>query len=144
VSATKVSILFRSAALFNWAAALLFLPTTGLAHRFGLHPAPTGTWLEHFGIAAVVLFGFGYWMAGGPPEHHRGIIQLGLVGKVTAVLIVFGHYLDDTANLQLTLVILGDAVFVGLFAWYLVSSRRLDPVGEHRTHPDASLAELEG
>ncbi|KRC53323.1 MULTISPECIES: hypothetical protein [unclassified Nocardioides] len=121
--ARQARILFRTAALFNAAAVLLFLPALGLAEDLGLRPVPTDTVFSHIGIAAIGLFGVGYWMAGGSPDRNRGIVQLGLAGKVLVVAIVAGHLVDGTANGRLTAVVSGDVVFSLLFAWYLVATR---------------------
>ncbi|MCR1783213.1 hypothetical protein KVF89_11770 [Nocardioides carbamazepini] len=119
--------LFRIAALFNFSAVLLFLPVLDLADRFGLDGAPTGTMFEHVGLAAIGLFGIGYWMAAGDPYRHRGIIQLGLAGKILVVALVLMHFNDGSVNGRLTTMVLGDAVFSVLFTWYLISSRAANP-----------------
>ncbi|MDQ6526756.1 hypothetical protein RB608_24250 [Nocardioides sp. LHD-245] len=123
MSAHQARILFRTAALFNLAAVLLFLPALGLADRLALRPAPADTAFEHIAIAAIGLFGLGYWMAAGAPERHRGIIQLGLAGKVAVVAIVIGHFLAGSANGRLAGVVAGDVVFSVLFARYLILTR---------------------
>lgn len=124
MSPRRVRILFRTAALFNWSAVVLFLPAFGLAERLGLHTAPTGTPFEHIGIAAIGLFGVGYWMVASSPDQNRGIAQLGLAGKVMVIALVVGHYVADDVNLRLTLVVCGDVVYSVLFAWYLTTSNR--------------------
>lgn len=123
MSDTSARTLFRIAALFNFSAVLLFLPVLGLADRFDLQGAPTGTTFEHVGVAAIGLFGIGYWMAAGDPHRHRGIIQLGLAGKILVVVLVVIHLLDGSANGRLVGVVSGDVVFSGLFSWYLIVSR---------------------
>lgn len=123
MSAHLTRLLFRVAALFNLVAVLLFLPVLGLSDDLGLEGAPTGTTFEHVGIAAVGLFGIGYWMAASAPERHRSLIQLGLAGKVAAIAVVLGHVLDGSANERLAAVVAGDVVFCVLFAWHLATTR---------------------
>lgn len=123
MSASRVRVLFRTAAVFNWSAVALFLPALGLAERFGLSPAPTGTLFEHVGIAAVGLFGVGYWMAASAPDRQRGVIQLGLAGKVIVVALVIAYYLAGEVSLRLALVISGDAIYAVLFTRYLTATR---------------------
>jgi hypothetical protein len=123
LSPQRIRILFRTAALFNWSAVVFFLPILGLADRLG-HGAPTGTPFEHIGIGAVGLFGLGYWMVASAPEQNRGIVQLGLLGKVLAVALVVGHYLAGNVSLPLALVVSGDVVFAVLFARYLATTPR--------------------
>lgn len=120
-------VLFRSGAVFNWVATLLLLPESRLANRLGMRPAPTGTLSDHVAAGAVGLFGVGYWMAGSAPERHRGIIQLGLAGKILVIALVLGHYLAGNANLRLTAAVLGDLIYSVLFARYLATSRSTVP-----------------
>ena len=129
MSTNRVRVLFRTAAVFNWSAVALFLPALGLAERLGLSPAPTGTLFEHVGIAAIGLFGVGYWMAGSAPDRQRGVIQLGLAGKVIVVALVLAYYLAGDANLRLTLVISGDAIYAVLFTRYLAKTRVSSSMG---------------
>jgi hypothetical protein len=121
--AHQTRTLFRTAAVFNLAAVLLFWPALGLADELGLRPVPTDTVFAHIGIAAIGLFGVGYWMAAGAPDRHRGIIQLGLAGKVLVVAVVLGHLVAGTANGRLAGVVSGDVLFSLLFAWHLAATR---------------------
>jgi hypothetical protein len=123
MSPQRIRILFRTAALFNWSAVVFFLPVLGLADRLG-RGAPTGTVFEHLGIGAIGLFGLGYWMVASAPEQNRGIVQLGLLGKVLAIVLVAGHYLAGNVSAPLALVVSGDVVFAVLFARYLATTRR--------------------
>ena len=123
MSPQKIQILFRAAALFNWSAVVLFLPVLGLADRLG-HGAPTGTVFEHVAIGAIGIFGLGYWMVASAPEQNRGIVQLGLLGKVLVVALVAGHYLAGNVSAPLALVVSGDVVFAVLFARYLATTPR--------------------
>jgi hypothetical protein len=121
MSPQKIRILFRTAALFNWSAVVLFLPVLGLADRIG-YGGPTGTVFEHLGIGAIGLFGLGYWMVASAPEQNRGIVQLGLLGKLLAVALVGGHNLAGNVSGPLALVVSGDVVFAVLFARYLATT----------------------
>jgi hypothetical protein len=123
LSPQKIQILFRSAALFNWAAAVFFLPVLGLADRLG-YGGPTGTVFEHLGLGFIALFGLGYWMVASAPEQNRGIVQLGLLGKSLAVALVVGHYVAGNVSAPLALVVSGDVVFAVLFARYLATTPR--------------------
>ena len=129
MSPQQTRTLFRIAALFNWSAVVFFLPALGIADRLG-HGAPTGTPFEHVGLGAIALFGIGYWMVASAPEQNRGIVQLGLLGKVLAIAVVVGHYIAGNVSLPLALVVSGDIVFAVLFARYLVGTREA-----HRVRP---------
>ena len=121
MSSQQIRILFRTAAVFNWSAVVFFLPVLGLADGLG-YGAPTGTAFEHVGLGAIGLFGLGYWMVASAPEQNRGIVQLGLLGKVLAVGLVVGHYLAGDVSLPLALVVSGDVIFAVLFARYLATT----------------------
>ena len=114
-------LLFGVAGLFNFGAVLLFLPSPGIGRAMGLLPVPTGNMFEYVGLAAVFLFGIGYWMVARAPEQNRGIVQLGLAGKILVVSIALAYFFVGTANLRLLGLISGDLVFSVLFAWYLVA-----------------------
>ena len=115
--------LFRFSALFNWTAVLLFLPALGIGRAIGIDPVPTGTILEEVGLLAIILFGVGYWMAASAPDAHRGILKLGLAGKLGVVAIVGMHFVSSTANLIWMLVVSGDLLFAVLFILYLRATR---------------------
>jgi hypothetical protein len=132
MSSQKTRILFRLAALFNWSAVLFFLPELGLADRLG-DGAPTGLPFEHVGLGAIALFGVGYWMVASAPEQNRGIVQLGLAGKVLAITLVAAHYLAGNVSLALALVVSGDVIFAVLFAWYLATTRVAQDVNRDRS-----------
>ncbi|MES2127472.1 MAG: hypothetical protein V4463_09395 [Pseudomonadota bacterium] len=117
-------LLFGSAALFNWAATLLFLPVLGLATRLGLAPAPTGTIFEYIALWAIFAFGLGYWMVGRAPAKWRSVAVLGMASKFGVVAIVVGHYLAGSVNLPFALVVGGDVLYAILFAIYLQSTRK--------------------
>ena len=117
-------LIFYSAALFNWGAVLLFLPALGIARHLGIDPAPAGTIFEDIGLAAVIVFGAGYWMVGNAPERHRGIIHIGLIGKLMVVAIVCAHYLAGSASLALAAVVSGDLIYAALFILFLKSTPR--------------------
>ena len=128
MSPQNTRILFRLAALFNWSAVLFFLPELGLADRLG-RGAPSNTAFEHLGLGAIALFGLGYWMVASAPEQNRGIVQLGLLGKVLAIVLVVGHYVAGNVSLPLALIVSGDAIFAVLFAWYLATTRAAREAG---------------
>jgi hypothetical protein len=85
MNTNTVRLLFRSAAIFNWSAVLLFLPVPGLAQRFGVDPAPTGTIFELAAFAAIFAFGIGYWRVAGAPEKYEGLVRTGMLAKLLVV-----------------------------------------------------------
>jgi len=122
MEAKTARLLFTIGALFNFGAVLLFMPALGIAERLGIGPAPTGTIFEDIGIAAIFVFGVGYWLAAQALEEYRGFIKVGILSKFVIVALVVAHYLAGNASLLLTLAISGDLIFAALFISYLRST----------------------
>ena len=116
-------VLFYSAAVFNWVACVLMFPAFGLADRLGFTPVMTNAPFDQIALLAVALFGYGYWMVGRNPGAHRGIILLGLIGKIAFVSILFGHYLFvGDVNFNLAGLTIGDMIYSVLFLRVLRTS----------------------
>ena len=88
--------MFQSAAFFNWLACLMLLPATGIAAYLGFTPLMDNGPFGHMALMAIALFGYGYWMVSRDPVAHRGIIILGIIGKLGVVAVMFGHYFFGT------------------------------------------------
>jgi hypothetical protein len=113
-------LMLYSAAVYNWLAGLILLPQTGIASALGFTPLMTHGPFDHIALAAIALLGIGYWMAAGNPVAHRGILILGVLGKLGFVAIMFGHHvLVGDVNLRQTVLALGDMVYVVLFVLVL-------------------------
>ena len=116
-------ILFYSAAVFNWLACVMLFPETGIAGRLGLAPLMTHGPFDQIALFAIALLGLGYWMVARNPSAHRGIIVLGIIGKLSVVSILFGHYfLSGDVTLALASLSLGDVIYSVLFFRALGSS----------------------
>jgi len=116
-------VLFRSAAIFNWLACLIFMPATGLSAAAGFEPLMTNGPFEQIALLAIALFGLGYWMAGNDFAAYRSVILLGLIGKIAVVAIMFGHYfLVGDVNLSQAALTLGDVLYSVLFIQALRST----------------------
>lgn len=108
--------MFQSAAVFNWLACLIFLPATGIAGYLGFTPLMGNGPFEHVALMAIALFGYGYWMVSRDPVGHRGIILLGIIGKLGVVVILFGHYfLGTSMNLRQASLSLVDLAYAVIF-----------------------------
>jgi len=71
-------------------------------------------------LLAIAIFGLGYWMVPSNPTAYRGIVILGLIGKIGVVAIAFGHYFCvGDVNFNLAGLTLGDMSFAALFFRYL-------------------------
>ena len=119
----QARVLFYSAAVFNWVACLVFLEPLGIARLFNLSQSVSGDPLDQVALLAIALFGLGYWMVGGNPGAHRGIVILGLIGKLGVVAIMFSHYLFiGDVNLNVVVLVIGDLVFSVFFYRFLRST----------------------
>ena len=108
--------MFQSAALFNWLACLILLPATGIAAYLGFTPLMGNGPFGHMALMAIALFGYGYWMVASDPVAHRGIIVLGIIGKLGVVAIMFGHYfLGTDMNLRQASLALVDLTYAAIF-----------------------------
>ena len=107
--------LFYSAALFNWGAVLILAL---LAQPLAL-PPPQDSLFAQNTLAAIFVFGCGYWMVGQSPKANRGIAALGAFAKLAIVALVFGHWLAGSATTQMAALVSGDIVYAILFIWYL-------------------------
>ncbi|MGR4867952.1 hypothetical protein ACIPRI_03665 [Variovorax sp. LARHSF232] len=107
--------LFYSAAFFNWGAVLILAL---LAHPLGLQP-PQDSLFGQITLAAIFIFGCGYWMVGQSPKANRGIAALGAFAKLAMVAVVFGHWLAGSATTQMAALVSGDIVYAVLFIWFL-------------------------
>ena len=115
----SIRILFYAAAAFNWVACLLFIEPLGLAEAFNLSHAVSTDPFGQIALLAIGLFGFGYFMVPHDPAAYRGVVILGLVGKIGVVAIAFSHYFAGTVNFNLAGLTLGDVIFAALFFRYL-------------------------
>ena len=115
MTAKQQRIMFYSAAIFNWCACLIFFAPLGIAasldlsHSVAINDGP----FDQVALMAIALFGLGYWMVARNPDANRGIVLLGLIGKLAVVAIFFGHYfLVGDVNFNLAgLTIGGNATF---------------------------------
>jgi len=113
-------ILFYSAAIFNWAACFVFIEPLGLAARLSLSHAVSNDPFGQIALLAIAIFGFGYWMVVSNPAAYRGVVILGLIGKIGVVAIAFGHYFFvGDVNFNLASLTLGDMIFAVFFFRYL-------------------------
>lgn len=112
--------LFRTAALFNFGAAALFLPITGIAPALGLQPLAGNDLFAQIALLAIFTFGLGYWMVSNDPQAHRGIVRLGTLAKLGVVALAWAHVLFiGDANVRMGLLVSGDLLYALLFLQHL-------------------------
>jgi hypothetical protein len=119
--------MFQSAAVFNWLACLILLPGTGIAAQLGFTPLMDSGPFEHMALMVIALFGYGYWMVSRDPVTHRGIIVLGIIGKLGVVAVMFGHYFfGPDMNLRQASLALVDLAYAVIFFRTLKSMAHQD------------------
>jgi hypothetical protein len=115
--------LFEVAAAWNIVAGLGAMSEPALFYRLAYaYEGPIdAVWLQmHYGFwFLIVLFGVGYGMVGRDPEHNRGILVLGVLGKTAFALFWIAQFLVWRATAVLALGAVGDLVFTGLFVRWL-------------------------
>jgi hypothetical protein len=117
----QMQLLFYSAAVFNWLAALLLFAPLGLAAVIGLEPLPIGGPYEGIMIAAIVVFGVGYFWVARSPRENISVVKLGLLGKLSVVAVIYFYGFTGVANLHLVAMATGDLLYSVFFAIYLIN-----------------------
>lgn len=112
-------ILFGTGALFNALAGLpLFLAPQWMAQIFAL-PGTSGELLfMRFMGAAVVGFGYLYWLIGIDPQRYRPIILVGLLLKGVVVVLLVQAWLASQIAASAPLLAMGDLIYLCLFGMY--------------------------
>lgn len=120
--------LFVIAALWNFAGAVpgLFFTAQMFEQEFGRplnDPVMVAVFRGAWGTA--FLYGFGFLMAARNPVRHVGIVIIGGIGKALYAVNLLGMYLSGWTSDFALFVVAGDAVFVALFAAYVVHLKKL-------------------
>lgn len=112
--------LFRSAALFNWLAALPFLIAPKMvADMFGIHPTPADPMFTDLFMVLVLAFGWGYWKISRDPGRNRPLIELGILGKLLVVVVGYGYFLAGRITWPFAALVTGDLLWAYLFWRFL-------------------------
>jgi hypothetical protein len=117
--------LFLTAAIFNWAVGLTLAFNAGLLFElFQVTPAPTEPLFLQLFSWLVIAFGVGYFWVYKDPAANAPIIKLGILGKLSVVLVALACVLAGSVSWQMLLLSSADLVYVVLF-WRAL--RRLGP-----------------
>jgi hypothetical protein len=116
--------LFEVAAAWNVVAGAGAVAQPALYYRLAYaYDGPIdAVWLQmHVGFwFLIVLFGVGYARVGRDPKHNRGVLVLGVLGKTAFALFWIAQFVAWRATTLLALGAVGDLVFAGLFARWLL------------------------
>lgn len=120
-------VLFLVSAIWNFAGAVPgLMDAAGMFEReFGREltdPVMVAVYRGAWGTA--LLYGFGFLLVAINPVRHTGIVLMGGTGKALFALNLFFMYLNGWTSPFAILVIVGDIVFIGLFAAYFILLKR--------------------
>lgn len=120
-STTFFSKLFLLAALWNLSGAVLGYFNTAFTFEllFGrelndplIHSVYKGAW------GTTLTYFIGYLLVSRNPRRHYGIVLTGGIGKLGFIISLLQLYAAGLANSIVLVVVLGDGVFLLLFAYY--------------------------
>ncbi len=112
-------VLFALAALYNLAVGGTMLATPGaLAEQLNVEGAGAPFALMMSGLL-IAMFGVGYALVARDPAGNRGIVWIGMIGKIGAAALGTIQYQAGVVPLTTFALGMGDLVFVALFALFL-------------------------
>lgn len=112
-------VLFALAAFYNWAVGGTMLAAPGaLAPQLSIEGAGAPFALQMTGLL-IAVFGLGYAMVARNPAGNRGIIWIGMIGKIGAAVLGTIQYQAGIVPFTTFALGMGDLVFVALFALFL-------------------------
>ena len=112
----SIRIMFTTAAWFNWVAGGAVAVNAGwLFSLFGITPLPTEPLFHQLFAWLVIVFGIGYFWASRDPAANVPVIKLGILGKLSVVLVSMACVLTDSVSWQFILLVSVDLVYAILF-----------------------------
>ena len=122
MKAKSMRIMFTTAAWFNWLAGLAVAVNAGwLFSLFRITPLPTEPLFLQFFAWLVIVFGIGYFWASKDPVANVPIIKLGMLGKLSVVLVSLACVLTGSISWQMMLLVSVDLLYAILF-WRALQS----------------------
>ena len=102
----------------------MVFPAYGLRFASGLEITEPSILFTFFMLCfAVALFGLGYLMVAFNAVANRGLVVVGVIGKISFPAMALYGYLNGMATLEFMVVIFGDVIWAGLFTRYLIVSK---------------------
>lgn len=112
-------VLFAVAALYNLAVGGAMLATPdALAAQLNVEGAGAAFALMMSGLL-IAMFGVGYALVARDPAGNRGIVWIGMIGKIGAAALGTIQYQAGIVPFTTFALGMGDLVFVALFALFL-------------------------
>jgi apolipoprotein N-acyltransferase len=108
--------MFLTAAVFNWGVGLaLVINAPLLFDLFRVTPPPAEPLFLQLFAWLVIVFGIGYFWVWKDPEANISIVKLGILGKLTVVLVALGCVLAGAVSWQMMILASADLLYVYLF-----------------------------
>jgi hypothetical protein len=123
----KYAMLFFASALWNLliAGSSLLLPKLSNKLTFGFGSVIThgpATFALRLTWALVFVYGIGYYFVSRDPERNRGIVWMGIIGKLSFFFTALAYFPKKIITLLAMILCLGDFIFSILFALFLVKT----------------------
>jgi hypothetical protein len=116
VNAKGNKTMFLTAAIFNWAVGLtLAFKAEFLFELFRVTPVPAEPLFLQLFSWLVIVFGIGYFWVSKDPAANVPVIKLGLLGKLSVVLVALVCVLAGTVSWQMMILASADLLYVILF-----------------------------
>ena len=117
--------MFLVAAAFNWLVAVALAIPGSPAWRLVGVPPPEQTLFLHLFVALVAIFGVAYFWIGLDISGKRALVVIAVIGKLSVVAVVIGHYVAGSVPVSLALPAVGDLLFAALFVRFLYRQRTI-------------------
>ena len=118
----SIRIMFTTAAWFNLLAGLAVAVNAELLFGlFRITPLPTEPLFLQLFAWLVVVFGIGYFWVSKDPVANVPIIKLGLIGKLSVVLVSLACVLTGSVSWQMMTLVSADLLYAILF-WRALQS----------------------
>ena len=122
MKAKSMRIMFTTAAWFNWLAGLAVAVNAELLFGlFRITPPPTEPVFLQLFAWLVIVFGIGYFWASRDPMANVPVIKLGMIGKLSVVLVSLACVLTGSISWQLMILVSADLLYAILF-WRALQS----------------------
>ena len=126
----RFATLFYLAAFWNLSAATvaLFAPEYHAQSFFGSSASlsdPISALDTQIMWVSVAFFGVGYWIVARDPGKNHGLVLVAALGKTFVGIRWFVAYVEGLVTPLALVGAIGDLIFAGLFAYFLVAARRV-------------------
>ena len=112
----SIRIMFTTAAWFNWLAGLAVAVNVELLFGlFRITPLPTEPLFLQLFAWLVIVFGIAYFWASRDPAANVPVIKLGMIGKLSVVLVSLACVLTGSVSWQIMLLMSIDLLYAILF-----------------------------